>query len=64
MQRALNEILRYQNEDGGWWFYPGGPANISFGVKCYFALKLMGCSAGRSGDGARRGSGFWRTAAW
>src|ERR1700761_9559739 len=29
MQRAMNEILRYQNEDGGWAIYPGGPSNIS-----------------------------------
>ena len=42
MERALNEILRHQNEDGGWSIYPGGPSNISSGVKCYFACKLMG----------------------
>ena len=45
MQRALAEILRYQNEDGGWSIYPGGPSNISLSVKCYFAGKLMGMSA-------------------
>jgi len=45
MQRAVNEILRHQNEDGGWSLYPGGPSNISYGVKGYFALKLMGWSA-------------------
>jgi squalene-hopene/tetraprenyl-beta-curcumene cyclase len=44
MQRALNEILRHQNEDGGWSLYPGGPSNISYGVKAYLALKLMGWS--------------------
>lgn len=44
MQRALNEILRHQNEDGGWSLYPGGPSNISYGVKSYLALKLMGWS--------------------
>ncbi len=44
MQRAVNEILRHQNEDGGWSHYPGGPSNISYGVKAYFALKLMGWS--------------------
>jgi squalene-hopene/tetraprenyl-beta-curcumene cyclase len=44
LQRALNEILRYQNEDGGWSIYPGGPSNISLAVKCYFACKLMGMS--------------------
>jgi len=45
MQRALTEILRYQNSDGGWSIYPGGPGNISLAVKCYFACKLMGMSA-------------------
>ncbi len=42
MERAWREILRYQNEDGGWSIYPGGPSNISLSVKCYFAGKLMG----------------------
>lgn len=45
MERAVNEIVRQQNDDGGWSLYPGGPSNISYGVKCYFALKLMGWSA-------------------
>ncbi|MHB1699271.1 MAG: squalene--hopene cyclase [Acidobacteriaceae bacterium] len=45
MQRALNEILRHQNEDGGWSLYPGGPSNVNYGVKSYLALKLMGWSA-------------------
>lgn len=45
MQRAMNEILRHQNEDGGWSLYPGGPSNINYGVKSYLALKLMGWSA-------------------
>lgn len=44
MERAVNEIVRQQNADGGWSLYPGGPSNISYGVKCYFALKLMGWS--------------------
>ena len=44
MERAVNEILRHQNDDGGWSIYPNGPSNISLGVKCYFALKLMGWS--------------------
>jgi squalene-hopene/tetraprenyl-beta-curcumene cyclase len=44
MERAINEILRHQNEDGGWSIYPGGPSNISLGVKAYLALKLMGWS--------------------
>jgi squalene-hopene/tetraprenyl-beta-curcumene cyclase len=45
MERAINEILRHQNEDGGWSLYPGGPSNVSYGVKCYLALKLMGYTA-------------------
>ena len=44
MERAVNEILRHQNEDGGWSLYPGGPSNINYGVKAYHALKLMGWS--------------------
>jgi squalene-hopene/tetraprenyl-beta-curcumene cyclase len=45
LRRAMTEILRYQNEDGSWSLYPGGPGNISLSVKCYFAGKLMGMSA-------------------
>jgi len=45
MERAKNEILRHQNDDGGWSLYPGGPSNVSYGVKCYLALKLMGYKA-------------------
>ena len=44
LERAVNEILRHQNGDGGWSLYPGGPSNVNYGVKCYFALKLMGWS--------------------
>src|SRR5712692_8550370 len=42
MERAVPEIIRHQNEDGGWPIYRGGPSNISASVKAYFALKLMG----------------------
>ena len=45
MERAANEILRHQNADGGWSNYPGGPSNVSYGVKGYLALKLMGYPA-------------------
>ena len=45
LERARNEILRHQNEDGGWSNYPGGPSNVNYGVKGYFALKLMGHKA-------------------
>ncbi len=42
LKRALTEMLRYQNDDGSWSVYPGGPGNLSLSVKCYFAAKLMG----------------------
>jgi squalene-hopene/tetraprenyl-beta-curcumene cyclase len=42
MRRAVPEIIRHQNPDGGWPIYAGGPSNISASVKAYFALKLMG----------------------
>src|SRR5580692_4291299 len=44
LNRALTEMLRFQNDDGSWSIYPGGPGNISLTVKCYFACKLMGWS--------------------
>ncbi|HWX56326.1 MAG TPA: squalene--hopene cyclase [Verrucomicrobiae bacterium] len=43
MERAVPEIVRHQNADGGWPIFAGGPSNISASVKAYFALKLMGC---------------------
>ncbi len=45
MKRAVNEILRHQNDDGGWSLYPGGQAYVNYGVKVYLALKLMGYTA-------------------
>src|SRR5437763_6392426 len=45
LQRALMEMMRYQNGDGSWSLYPGGPGNISLSVKCYFSAKLMGIPA-------------------
>lgn len=45
MERAVPEIIRHQNADGGWPIYTGGPSNISASVKAYFALKLMGYKA-------------------
>ena len=62
MGRALSEILRFQNDDGGWSIYPGGPSNISLSVKCYLAGKLMGMSAGRFRGFSGPVSGYWRTA--
>src|ERR1039457_2171004 len=45
LARACTEMMRYQNEDGSWSIYPGGPGNISLSVKCYFSAKLMGMGA-------------------
>jgi len=45
LKRAFAEMMRYQNEDGSWSLYPGGPGNISLSVKCYFSAKLMGLKA-------------------
>jgi squalene-hopene/tetraprenyl-beta-curcumene cyclase len=45
MQRAFVEMMRYQNEDGSWSIYPGGPGNISLTVKCYSSGKIMGLTA-------------------
>src|ERR1700759_315628 len=42
MERAVPEIIRHQNEDGGWPIFAGGPSNISASVKAYFVLKIMG----------------------
>src|SRR5215467_10999843 len=44
-QKCANQILRHQNQDGGWPIYNGGPSNISASVKTYFGLKLAGYSA-------------------
>ena len=45
LKRACTEMMRYQNDDGSWSIYPGGPGNISLSVKCYSSAKLMGISA-------------------
>ncbi len=42
--KAAREIMRHQNEDGGWAIYRGGPSQISASVKAYFGLKLAGYS--------------------
>ena len=34
LKRACTEMMRYQNGDGSWSIYPGGPGNISLSVKC------------------------------
>ena len=45
LKRAFVEMMRFQNLDGSWSLYPGGPGNISLSVKCYFSAKLMGVRA-------------------
>jgi len=45
LKRACIEMMRYQNDDGSWSLYPGGPGNISLSVKCYFSAKLMNIPA-------------------
>jgi squalene-hopene/tetraprenyl-beta-curcumene cyclase len=62
LQRAFTEMMRYQNEDGSWSLYPGGPGNISLSVKCYFSAKLMGIGPDdpRLSEMPRVGSGAWR----
>jgi squalene-hopene/tetraprenyl-beta-curcumene cyclase len=45
LRRAFAEIMRYQNQDGSWSIYPGGPGNISLSVKCYSSAKIMGLKA-------------------
>ncbi len=42
IQEAARYIRARQTATGGWNIYPGGPDNISAGVKAYFALKLAG----------------------
>ncbi len=56
LKRAFTEMMRYQNDDGSWSIYPGGPGNISLAVKCYFSAKLMGLSAN---DGRMRKAREW-----
>src|ERR1017187_4301296 len=45
LKRAFTEMMRYQNEDGSWSIYPGGPGNVSLSVKYSFSAKLMGVGA-------------------
>jgi squalene-hopene/tetraprenyl-beta-curcumene cyclase len=43
MVRLTNYAVRHwQNEDGGFPIYPGGPSDVSASVKVYFACKLAG----------------------
>jgi squalene-hopene/tetraprenyl-beta-curcumene cyclase len=42
LQKAASQVLTFQNQDGGWPIYDGGPSNVSATVKAYFGLKLAG----------------------
>jgi squalene-hopene/tetraprenyl-beta-curcumene cyclase len=42
LQKAANQVLAFQNQDGGWPIFDGGPSNVSATVKAYFGLKLAG----------------------
>ncbi len=46
LRKLCNYAVRHwQNEDGGFPIYPGGPSDVSASVKVYFACKLSGFSA-------------------
>jgi squalene-hopene/tetraprenyl-beta-curcumene cyclase len=42
IEKACRSILSRQLPDGGFWIYPGGPADVSASVKAYTSLKLGG----------------------
>lgn len=42
IEKACRSVLSRQLQDGGFWIYPGGPADASASVKAYTALKLGG----------------------
>jgi squalene-hopene/tetraprenyl-beta-curcumene cyclase len=44
LEKACRRILSQQMADGGWWIYPGGPADVNSTVKAYTALRLCGYS--------------------
>ncbi len=51
---VANDIMRRQRDDGTWGMYYGAPGDLSTSVECYFALKLMGVSAGEPSMRAAR----------
>jgi squalene-hopene/tetraprenyl-beta-curcumene cyclase len=47
IRKLCNYAVRtWQNEDGGFPIYPGGPSEVSASVKAYFACKLAGHTEG------------------
>ncbi len=46
LAKLTNYVIRHwQNEDGGFPMFPGGPSDVSASVKVYFACKLAGHTA-------------------
>jgi squalene-hopene/tetraprenyl-beta-curcumene cyclase len=41
-QRAIRNLRRRQNADGGWSLFEGGPSDLSATIKIYFAMKMAG----------------------
>ena len=62
MERAVNEILRHQNEDGGWSLYPGGPSECELRGEVLPGAEADGLDGRTSGDGegAEEGAGAGR----
>ncbi len=49
LRKLTNYIIRHwQNDDGGFPMFPGGPSDVSASVKVYFACKLTGHTADES----------------
>jgi squalene-hopene/tetraprenyl-beta-curcumene cyclase len=42
IEKACRQILKQQMPDGGFWIYPGGPANVNSTAKAYAALRVAG----------------------
>ncbi len=42
IEKACRQILKHQMPDGGFWIYPGGPADVNSTSKAYAALRAAG----------------------
>ncbi len=42
IEKACRQILKHQMPDGGFWIYPGGPADVNSTAKAYAALRAAG----------------------
>src|SRR3954454_16790897 len=56
--RCAAYLLDHQLPECGWSIYPGGPVEVSASVKAYFALKLVGYTAGDPALVRARGAVF------